>query len=122
LRNRLHLAHRGCERIQQVGPADDPHNVPPPDDWDALDPALFHQLYDVLEWSVFGYGHRVGAHGLSDFAAVRMGVFFSQPARPDQEFEPSRTWPLCPSFGAPKKTTFGDTRSGRPACQSQAPY
>ena len=104
--SRFDVAREAGQRVQEIGTADDANQLLAAHHRQPFDPMLLHHSHDFLERRLFGDGDGIGGHDLVHLAPMGAGIFVRKPARPDQEFEPTRSPPLRSGFGAAKEIAF----------------
>ena len=104
---RRDVAGEACQRVHQIGAADDADHAASPHHRKPLDAAAFHQLDDLLQGIVFADNARIRRHDLLDLAARRMHVVLRQLAGTDDELKPFRAAALGADLAAAQEVALG---------------
>ena len=101
--SRFDVAREAGQRVQEIGTADHANQLLAAHNRQPFDPMPLHHPHDLLERRLFGDSDGIGGHDLVHLAPMGAGIFVRKPARPDQEFEPTRSLPLRSGFRARRR-------------------
>src|SRR6516162_2565249 len=107
-RPRWYAFGRARQRVQQVRPTDNAHDLAVAHDRQPFDTAGFHQVDDVVERSVFGDRYWRLRHHFRDFSAVGMDIFGGETTWPNHKLQPARPFALGAGLRATQAVALGD--------------